>query len=129
CPPCADKRHLHLSIMQNWRFNTDVIPNALRSDAWTEILADLMLKFSPKGKTEAKLSSNGWKCVSTLQSIYAEIHATPQVITPDSGLIRHYLNQGGQAVLVVQLRAGSGYIRTAAEASQFDTNHVLIIDP
>lgn len=115
--------------MQNWRFNTDVIPNALRNDAWTEILADLMLKFSPKGKAEAKLSSNGWKCVSTLQSIYAEIHATPQIITPDSGLIRSYLNQGGQAVLVVQLRAGNGYIRTAAEANQFDANHVLIIDP
>ena len=107
------------------RFSTSAFPDNLRQAAWSEVLEKLLLSSAPGGRSRPALDGHVSTSTSALDSVFAKLSSSPQVLQPHPANARRY----GHAVLVLALLEGSGLVADANESIALSPGDIIVLDP
>lgn len=107
------------------RFSTSAFPDNLRQAAWSEVLEKVLLSSAPGGRSQPALDGHVSTSTSALDSVFAKLSSSPQVLLPHPANARRY----GHAVLVLTLLDGSGLVADANESIALSPGDIIVLDP
>ena len=107
------------------RFSTEAFPEDLRTAAWAEVLAKVLVSRPEPARPAPPLAGYVSARSSALDSVFARLNSSPQVWLPHPG----NAHRPGHAVLVVALLEGSGLVVEGQESVALTAGSLVLLDP
>lgn len=108
------------------RFSSSAFPEELRQSAWDEVFQRVRLASSLAGHAAAPADGHVALCSSALDSVFLQVSASPQVLSPHPDNAR--LCQGS-SVLVLALLSGSGTLVEGGQSVAIGSGDIVLFDP
>ncbi|WP_313517294.1 hypothetical protein, partial [Pseudomonas sp.] len=108
------------------RFSSSAFPEELRQSAWDEVFQRVRLASSLAGHAAAPAGGHVALCSSALDSVFLQVSASPQVLSPHPDNAR--LCQGS-TVLVLALLSGSGALVEGGQRVAIGAGDIVLFDP